>query len=162
MRFQLGLGPGGMLLVTAMFLAAGAYFGWAGWTGQTEPLVAMGRAVAGRETMRMALYAAAVVMSGAGFYLLLRSLLNFGRGKYVELDVNRIVISGFAMSGGEEAITYAEIDQVLEYSVRGIAAFEITSRNGSRLVFSQALFRNSAEFDRFRAKVKARVPVKPL
>jgi hypothetical protein len=158
MKFPLGAGPAATALIVLMLLVAGAYFGYAGLANITEPVLISGREVVGREGVRIGLFAVAALLGGAGLVLLLRTLRNFGREKFVALDANRMVLSGFDLGGGERVIGYGEIVQVLEYKVRGMPVIEIVPRGGDKVLFGSVLFRSSEAFERFRRELGARLP----
>jgi hypothetical protein len=158
MKFQLGAGPAATALIVVMLLGAATYFGYAGLADITEPIVVSGREVAGRGAVRIGLFAVAALMGGAGLVLLARSLRNRDREKFVALDANRMVLSGFELSGEQRAVPYAEIIQVLDYKVRGMPVIEIAPRAGEKILLSSVLFRGTEAFEQFRQELGARLP----
>jgi hypothetical protein len=157
-RFPLGTSLASTALIVLMLLGAGAYFGYAGLADMTEPVFVRGREVVGREGVRTGLFLVATLMGGAGLALWLRSLRNLGREKFVALDANRLVISGFDLSGEERTIAYGEIAQLLEYKVRGMPVIEIVPRGEEKIMFGAVLFRDTEAFARFRQELFLKVP----
>lgn len=159
LKFPLGASPAGTALIVLALLGAGAYFGYAGFFDMTEPILVSGRELVGREGVRIGLFAMAALMGGAGLVLLVRALRNSGNEKFVALDTNRLVLSGFDLSGAARAIPYTEIEELREYRVRGMPVVEISPRSGPKILFSAVLFRSSEAFEQFRQVLLARVPV---
>jgi hypothetical protein len=156
LKFPLGAGPAATALIVAALLGAGAYFGYAGLADMTEPIFVSGREIVGREGVRIGLFAVAALMGGAGLVLVVRSLRNRGREKFVALDANRMVLSGFDLSGEERAVSYAEIADLREYRVRGMPVIEISPRSGEKIMLGMVLFRSSEAFEQFRQELSAR------
>lgn len=160
LKFALGTGPVGTVLIVAALLGAGAYFGHAGWADLGEAVVIGGQAVAGPSQMRIVFWALAALMGGAGLVLLLTTLRNWGREKSVTLDANRLTLSGFDIDGGDQVFHFTEIEQLIEYKVRGLPVIEITPRGGGRIQFNSVLFRSTEAFAQFRQELLARVPAR--
>jgi hypothetical protein len=158
LKFALGAGPAGTVLVVLTLLGAGAYFGYAGLADITEPVFVGGREVVGREGVRIGMFAVAALMGGAGLVLAQRDLRNAGREKFVALDANRVVLSGFDLSGEERAVLYSEVVRVLNYNVKGMPVIEIVPRDGEKILLGSVLFRSTEAFDRFRRELDTRVP----
>jgi hypothetical protein len=158
LKFPLGAGLAGTALIIVALLGAGAYFGYAGLADMTEPVVVSGREIVGREGVRIGLFAVAALMGGAGLMLLARTLRNAGREKFVALDANRMVLSGFDLSGEERAVPFAEIADLREYKVRGMPVVELSPRSGDKIILSSVLFRSTEAFEQFRRELRARVP----
>lgn len=157
-KFPLGPGRASTAVIVLMLLGAGAYFGYAGLADMTEPVSVRGREVVGREGVRIGLFGVAALMGGAGLVLLLRTVRNLGREKFVALDVNRLVLSGFDLSGAERTIACGENVQVLDYKVRGMPVIEITPRGGDKVLLGSVLFRSTEAFEQFRRELGARLP----
>lgn len=159
LKFPLGASRGATMLVVLALLGIGAYFGYAGFIDRTEPIFVSGRELVGREGVRIGLFAMAALMGGAGLVLIVRALRNAGNEKFVTLDANRLVLSGFDLSGAARAIPYTEIEDLREYRVRGMPVVEISPRSGPKILFSAVLFRSSDAFEQFRQALRALVPV---
>jgi hypothetical protein len=158
LKFPLGASRAATALVVLSLFGAGVYFGYAGLIDMTEPIFVSGRELVGREGVRFGLFAMAALMGGAGLVLLVRALRNADREKFVSLDANRVVLSGFDLSGGTRAVPYAEIEELREYRVRGMPVIEIIPRGGTNIMLGAVLFRSSEAFEQFRQALRARVP----
>ena len=157
-KYPLGLGPFGNFLVFLMFAGAAGYFANAALAGDVAAIVVLGRVIAGPDGNWHLMIALAVLFGLAGLYLLVRSLRNIGNEQYVLLDANRIELSGLEFDGGKRVVSHAEIKEVLDYSVQGVATVEIRLRDGSKLSLAAAQFRTTAQYRQFRADLGSRLP----
>lgn len=156
--YKLGANPVASALVFAALIAAGLYFAWHAWIGNTEALVMGGREVLDAQEMRVVMIAVGALMGGAGLIAILRALRNLGREKSVTLDANRMVLTGFDLDGADQVIFYPDIEKVIVFKIRGMPVIEVTPRGGSRILLAETLFREPGAFGAFRDQLLARVP----
>ncbi|MCB2046668.1 MAG: hypothetical protein KDE32_00420 [Novosphingobium sp.] len=158
-KYRLGTGPFATSLVFLMLAGSAGYFARAALVGEVEAIVVFGRRIAGAETAWWAMIAIAMLFGVSAIYLLVRSLQNIGREKYVALDPNRIVVSGLDLDGVLREVSYAEIDKLVDYRTRGIDGVEISLRNGSKLNFAAPQFHDTRTYRDFRSRLDGFLPV---
>jgi hypothetical protein len=158
-RYELGLGPFADFLVLLMLAGASAYFANAAILGETGPLMVQGRAFGGPHAVWYVFVAIAVLFGVAAIYLLVRTLQNHGRKRFVLVDANQLVVSGLDIDGGQKVVSHTEIVAIADYTSRGMAGVEISLRDGSKLHLGAPLFRSSKQYGAFRAQLQRYLPV---
>lgn len=159
-RFKLGAGPLVNFLVFLALVGASAYFGHAAYANLTEPVIVRGLQVADRPHVRGGLVVLAGLMGMAALLMAVRGLRNFRKEKAIVLDANRMVLSGWDLTGQDKVLYFADIVSVAEFSTRGIPGVELTARDGSKIAIASVLFRGPQDYARCKDILMQRVSLR--
>ena len=157
-KFKLGAGPIVTLLVFLALVGVAGYFAHAAYADMTEPVLVRGLQIADRPQVRAGFVALAGLMGAAALLMAVRGLRNLRNEKALALDANRIVLSGWDISGQDKVLYFADIVSIADITTRGIPGMELTARDGSKLALASVLFRSPQDYARFKSLLLQRLP----